>query len=872
MDFNTKIRIENFDFIEQLKNLYLDIKLTGNGEEQFLNFQDALNVYQLLDRTMPVLVSSYDGSDESLEKCFEDERVEKLISAIKNVKIFPNTNLYKINQHYFYEYRTFLEFASQVRSKKTLKVANGNILLFDETQECWNFSERNYAKEFLKAYISERYKNHLEGSNSSSSKKRLSDKQDKEIEKLQLRFEQDTASLLVATGMLYVVAVKVSFKDLTGDPEKFKMLSEVINILIGNLENIKSIVQIRYLPFYNANGHSEYFVIFLVQSPIPLDEEDFIRQIKSELEKAVVLLEKKNLMLGVDCQNLNNNFRQTTLTPFQEKNFILVNALYDSNEIVKKWFFDFLYQLERFGCLSNQHISPTSIAELYVDRRHSKSKSLEITHIMGLKTQQFQTLLSLDLTARIKFIWKLDHLSPQAKTYIQQVSMIYREQFAVWGFEYYYDLAIQLEIFILSLRESPFNAFSPILEVTRKRPRQAIDFERTITRQLLQFFEIYKNRTDLDNLQQKLKDCTLTRTLNFFFKIYQSQKQDYRVSGILNLFGGLDIGNGGYRDMFDKVMGEYKFIEPMFYGSDICKQKLITEKRRKLMNEACDALQPNEVLESISSDQLLDVAEDRLNVETQDDSLVIHLNNEHLDRPDIVELPLFKLFGENKMLRQFNDQSYRLIHMQRHCSRLGKVQEMLKNAMKTDVVVTRFLFSCSCSTALEHREISQIFSSMLQSNKKSTPFSFITAYLGYWEGATRTSDGKQVTEYVANVMFMFKAQILIDHPDLFKEMDHAWKISCKQYEQRSNLSEAIIGDVKPITLAHSIVRLNCEQLFVETTDKRLVKDMIQHFSNYTVYQDLLDDPIYQEIPKWLIKKNGSLSKLKRSKSFSTLNT
>ncbi|WP_291347905.1 MULTISPECIES: hypothetical protein [unclassified Acinetobacter] len=856
MGSNKNTGIEHSNFIEQLKNLYVGTNILSSNGEQFFNFHDALNVYQLLDITMPVLVSSYDGSDESLEKCFEDERVEKLISAIKNVKIFPNTNLYKINQNYFYEYKTFLEFASQVRSKKTLKVANGNILLFDGTKECWNFSEGNYAKEFLKAYISERYKNHLKGSNSSSNRKRLRDKQDEEIEKLQLRFEQDTASLLTATGMLYVVAVKVSFKDLTGDPEKFKMLSEVINILIGNLANIESIVQIRYLPFYNANGHSEYFVIFLVQSPIPLDEEYFIRQIKSDLEKAVVLLGKRNLMLGVDCQNLNERFRQTTLTSFKERHFILVNALYDSNEIVKKWFFDFLYQLVRFGCLSNQHISPTKFAELYVDPSCSKSNSSEITYILDSKNDRFQTLLSLDLTIRIKHIWKIDHLSLQAQAYIQHVAMIYRELFAVWGAEYYCDLAIQIEIFIMSLRESPYDAFSPMLEVTRKRARQVIDFERTVTRQLLQFCEIFKNRIDLDNLQQGLKNHTLTRTLNFFLRIYQSQKLDYRVSGTLDLFLGQDIENERFRGKLDKLVGEYKFKEPIFYGSDIFKQKLTTKNQRMPMDVFQDTHLSSEVLERISSDQVIDVTEEKLNIENQDDSFV-----EQLDKQNIVKLP-----EKKETLRNFDDQGYRLIHMQRHGSRLTKVQMMLKNAMKTDVVILRCIFSCDSSKTLEHGEISRIFSSMLQSNKKNAPFSSITAYLGYWEGARRTSDGNHIKDYAANVMFMFKAQVLIDFPDILSEIANAWRTACRQYERDSNLLESIVGNVEPHILAYSIEGLNCEQLFAETTDKKLVKDIIHHFSNFMVYQDLLDDEIYQQLPKWLIKKTGTANKPKARKS------
>ena len=102
MKFNENYRIENFDFFEQLKNLYLDINISGSEEGESLNFQDALNVYQLLDEAIPLLVSSYDGSSESLDKCFEDGRVKKLIGAIKNVKIFPDTDLYKINQNYFY--------------------------------------------------------------------------------------------------------------------------------------------------------------------------------------------------------------------------------------------------------------------------------------------------------------------------------------------------------------------------------------------------------------------------------------------------------------------------------------------------------------------------------------------------------------------------------------------------------------------------------------------------------------------------------------------------------------------------------------------------------------------------------------------------
>ena len=828
--FSKNININGYDFIEQLKNLYFDNKVSSRDGAQFFTFHDALNFYQLLDVAIPAFLARDDVSEEGLKKCFEDVGFEHLLTALKKVKFFPDTNTLKINQNYFYEYWAFREFASSIRSQKAIKVWNGSILLFDDKTESWNFSEGNNAKEFLKAYIFERYQNRLKVSNSYKNRKRFSDEQDKEIEKLQLIFEQDTALLLTATGMLYVVAVKVRFKDLTEDPVKFKDFCRLKDRLLERLDDTESVVQVRYKLFHCTDRILEYYVIFLVQSPTVLNEESFIREIKERLRRSVKIPERFRSMLEVDCQNLNEIFRQTTLTSFKEKHFILLNGLYESNEIVKKYFFDFLYQLERFGDLADRQILPKSsvgllIDEFYVEVSSSKREFLAIRQILGIKPKKYQTLSSLDLSFRNRHIWKSDHLSPQAQRYIQQISMIYREQFAMWGVEYHFELAIQLEIFIMSLRESPYNAFYPSHDVARKRANQTVDFKQTITRQLLQFCEIFKKRIDLDSLVQKLKKYTLTRTLNLFLQVYQSQKGNYRVSGTLDLFLGRDIENKEFRDKLDRLLGEYKFREPLFYGADICTQQLRIRSRRAPKGELHD-----------------------------------------VDQKSAVELPPIKVSENDVIVRQFDDHRYKLLHMQRHSSRLEKVQTMLKIAMKSDVVMIRCLFSCKSSVALEHKEMSRIFSGMLQANKKSAPFSSITAYLGYWEGAVRTSDGNHIKAYAANVMFMFKAQVLVNFPDLFSEIGNAWQTACRQHERSSDLLESIVGNVNLLTLAHSIEGLNCERLFVETTDKKLVKDIIQHFSNFIVYQDLLDDEIYQQLPKWLIKKTSTIKKPKAVRS------
>jgi len=210
------------------------------------------------------------------------------------------------------------------------------------------------------------------------------------------------------------------------------------------------------------------------------------------------------------------------------------------------------------------------------------------------------------------------------------------------------------------------------------------------------------------------------------------------------------------------------------------------------------------------------------------------------------------------------DKPYKLFHVQRHLSRLVKVQAMLKSAMKTDVVIIRCLFCCDASFQLAYKDFSQIFSSMLQDNKKRKPISEIVAYLGCWQGRERNSQN-QITNYAANVVLMFKAQTLVEYPDLFSELEQIWRSVCNKTERDWDSEMRIDGHVKKLQISHVLEELQYDQVVVETTQKQLSKNIIEHLASYVVYQDLLDDDIYQELPKWLIKKNGSSGKIKISK-------
>ena len=217
------------------------------------------------------------------------------------------------------------------------------------------------------------------------------------------------------------------------------------------------------------------------------------------------------------------------------------------------------------------------------------------------------------------------------------------------------------------------------------------------------------------------------------------------------------------------------------------------------------------------------------------------------------------------------DEPYKLFHVQRHLSRVAKVEAMLKSAMKTDVVIVRCLFGCNPSFRLTYKDFSEIFSSMLQDNKKRKPICEITAYLGYWEGKERNSHD-HITSYAANVVFMFKAQTLVEHPDLFSELERLWQFACRKIESDCNSEIRVNGYVEKLQIGHALEGLQHTQVVVETTQKQLSKRIVEHLASYVVYQDLLDDNIYQELPKWLIKKNGSVGKTKVSKRVRNKNT
>ena len=211
------------------------------------------------------------------------------------------------------------------------------------------------------------------------------------------------------------------------------------------------------------------------------------------------------------------------------------------------------------------------------------------------------------------------------------------------------------------------------------------------------------------------------------------------------------------------------------------------------------------------------------------------------------------------------DPSMKLFHVRRHLSREKKVKEMLKSAMRSDVVVVRFLFEVHTSIVLDYSTYSKIFSTMLQDNKKKAPFAEMTGYLGTWQISQRIRG--EIKKYSANVVMVYRAKVLKDYFDLASEIEKLWGNACVKVNRTISRQDKYEGDIQggiqQLNIFYSSEQLNVKQIIIETRQKKLSKEFIDFVAAYMVYQDLLDTDIFQELPKWLIKKNVIISSKKR---------
>lgn len=856
---------KNSDFYKFIKIIYANTGGLGANSDQLLQMDDVINVYQLVDEVVPFLVESYKGDLVFPDDRFNQKNINRLIDALKRVKLFPNHRVQDINQNSFFELRAFLEFVQKTYSNPRIKTKYRNIVLVDEDSGCWKLDEEDYAEQFLNKYLAYRYERQQEKlsyvEKRSNAPQVFSGYQDEALNEFELDVKQDISSLLQQAGMLYVVAAKITFMNQSGETTNFdKIIRQRLKVL-HCLKANKNIIRILYKPFRETAEILEYYAVFVVQSALHLDEKKFIQQIENDLSTS--LSKNQDVAVRTIVQNLNDTFRQSLFPSFKLKHFLLIDDVDESWAFFQKWFLGFLFQLERLGGQNRSkqsqydYIHEVMLAGVRKVGINSGNERIELkfTYLRANDAQQdIQHLLFFGSGKRAKYIWDIAHLSEHAREYIQRISIIYRENFIAWDMQQYVSLAIEIETFLMTLKESAYDAFYPGTDTVRDRlTKRSENIESLITRQLLQFSCILKNHDKLGRLQRKLEGKTVSRTLKYFFLIYKNQTCDEYFASMLDTFLGVEIKEKRMKEQFDSIIAEYRFTQPLFFKP---------ESRRKQINKSGEIIPPEMGAQQVDEPTLegSDLIEE---VGSQDDTR-LDVESTDVEQPEQRLISIDQPVESASMLIQAVDERYKLFHVQRHLSRVAKVEAMLKSAMKTDVVIVRCLFGCKPSFRLTYKDFSEIFSGMLQDNKKRKPISEITAYLGYWEGEERNSQD-QITSYAANVVFMFKAQTLVEHPDLFSELERLWQFACRKIESDCDSGMRVNGYVKKLQIAHVLEELQYAQVVVETTQKQLSKKIAEHLASYVVYQDLLDDNIYQELPKWLIKKNGSARKTKVSK-------
>ena len=829
--------------------LYTDLQAIDANGERSLDFVNALCVYQVLEEIIPKLLKTYNLQKGLVVSGINEVQVTRLIIPLKKVKTFPRPYLKDINRKVFSELGQFLEFVESIQQKRTIKRKYSDIILVDESSGYWTLNEEDHAEMFLKAYLAYRYKKQNEQSPSSQEQDAAiqlwSKSQNDALEKLALDVKADISTQLEKAGMLSIVATKIIIRKNDQRSSQFDELITNRANLLNVLESDHSIVRIFYKPFFETKEMLAYYAVFFIQSVFHLNENSFIKNIYTILKEYVT--QTFRLSVNIHVQNLNAIIKNFIPAP-QSRDFLLVDGVEESWRIVEQTLLEFLYQLERLGKFRVESLDQVIDISFYAVTNKLRAIELdistikpELTYFQANKIQEnIPHLLFFSIGQRSKHIWDIMHLSDNAREYIARITVLHKENFAVWEMQKYLELTMYIEIFMMTLKESAPDAFYSFASSVRDTLNRNV--ENRISRQLLQFAVIFRNQYQLKVLQQKLESKIISRTLKYFFHIYAEQSRDQESVAVLERILAADLRESRIQKKLDGLLSQYKFPQPLFFKPESrqnSKKTLIEKKRVRLYAQIVQSSSMQSMVSSINYSK----DSDSSRLET-----TRHCADQQKTQP-------------TQILEHTTNVPNKLIHIQRHLSRLEKVQEMLKHAMKTDVVIIRCLFYCDVNKAMDYSYFSKIFSTMLQDNKKRKPISEMTAYLGYWEGRERNSQN-QITNYAVNVVLMFKSQVLLEYPDLFAEMERNWCSACQKVEKDCDPEIRLQGKLEKLQIAQTLPPLQCQQLLLETTQKTLARNIANYLASYMVYQDLLDDDIYQKLPKWLIKKTGSSGKTK----------
>ena len=556
-DLSDKYDLSRHNFFLILEKIYSprDKRVEDQLQDKGHLYSDDIPLLRDLDDLIDVLetegASIFDEFETSVGR--NGRLILKVIEALINIPTLPllgRLMSYQVgNQNYIVQHTIF----SNAKLHHFFE-ANSLTLLPHENR---NKNELIDQAEYLN--ILKRYENYLRINKPCQ---REPDKYYLEIfNKIQLRIERNIADLVENLGLIHVLAFKVEvIPNRDFDEEEIKRLFRERYQHLNCLKKDSSILQVVFKPMVGLYKRLEYFVVVLVKT----ENHKFV---ENNIEKSVCELLNESLTesrfhnLHIRVQNFNSLLFQA-FPHIEKEKYCLGGFSQRKKQQVWDYFFGFLIELEKFQRISYRFLSWID------DKTRNEKGRIERTDLCywiferpELDNKNY--FFKFDAISRTKDVWKIDHLSLDAQEYFLNLKVVNNETFHELRIGQFTELAEQIEIFMLGLKESYVSAFVNYPK-GRHGAYETLTLEECITRPVFQIIKLINQYDDILALEQRHNSLKCSKLLNYFLKTF-IENRNVVISVI-----GLDASSVKCQEEMDRL------IRSFIYPNDIFLKKMFS--------------------------------------------------------------------------------------------------------------------------------------------------------------------------------------------------------------------------------------------------------------------------------------------------------
>ncbi|MDG9949791.1 hypothetical protein N7574_10695 [Acinetobacter ursingii] len=376
------------------------------------------------------------------------------------------------------------------------------------------------------------------------------------LEKFQKKLSDRVDQLTQNYGVIRVLSLKIQIQNpFDRSSEKFYSFWADRYKHLDCLRAIKGLVDIIYKPVVGANYHLEYFVILLIvpdndnyaDTNIDLDVRRLIKAYLTNVwfDNPIVITKYFETSIFNALPNMEKE--PFWLSPFSSR----------KNQEVWDNIFGFMFEFEKFQ----------RISQPFIDSLRERSwtcqgviSSTDICHqtFKPYDLDKKNYLLKLQEVPQNKMIWEIKHLSPLAQNYLTNLMVLNSEHLAIQNKGRLEELINRIEIFMLTIKEAPFNTFGTFDQHQRFAGRK-IPLEDCVQRPTLQFIEILLHHEAILKFFQQPNARLCTRILNYFLQTYWDNHRD------LQMILGADMMIRSNRLQIDRLIRKFIYPHEIFF-------------------------------------------------------------------------------------------------------------------------------------------------------------------------------------------------------------------------------------------------------------------------------------------------------------------